>query len=82
MLTLQTLNCISVKLHCKLAARTMHFCPRVSVSPSHLLGSAGHRVLLFSQMTRALDMVEDFLQLRSFNFLRLDGKTKSDARCT
>lgn len=46
------------------------------------LGGAGHRVLLFSQMTRALDMVEDFLQLRTFNYLRLDGKTKSDARCT
>lgn len=40
-------------------------------------------MLLFSQMTRALDMVEDFLQLRTFKYLRLDGKTKSDARyCT
>ena len=42
---------------------------------------AGHRVLLFSQMTRALDMVEDFLLLRKLSYLRLDGRTKSDARC-
>lgn len=41
---------------------------------------AGHRVLLFSQMTRALDMVEDFLLMRHFSYLRLDGRTKADAR--
>lgn len=41
---------------------------------------AGHRVLLFSQMTRALDMVEDFLLMRNFSYLRLDGRTKADAR--
>ncbi|KAL3130584.1 hypothetical protein ABBQ38_008389 [Trebouxia sp. C0009 RCD-2024] len=46
------------------------------------LQATGHRVLLFSQMTRALDMVEDFLQLRSLKYLRLDGKTKSDARAS
>ncbi|DBA90498.1 hypothetical protein WJX77_002407 [Trebouxia sp. C0004] len=44
------------------------------------LQATGHRVLLFSQMTRALDMVEDFLLLRSFSYLRLDGRTKADAR--
>ncbi len=43
---------------------------------------AGHRVLLFSQMTRALDMVEDFLLMRSLSYLRLDGRTKADARST
>ena len=52
-----------------------------ATSSSSGCNTAGHRVLLFSQMTRALDMVEDFLQLRSFKYLRLDGKTKSDARC-
>ncbi len=43
--------------------------------------AAGHRVLLFSQMTRALDMVEDFLLMRNLSYLRLDGRTKADARC-
>ena len=37
-------------------------------------------MLLFSQMTRALDVVEDFLLLRHFTYLRLDGRTKSEAR--
>ena len=43
--------------------------------------AVGHRVLLFSQMTRALDMVEDFLLMRNLSYLRLDGRTKADARC-
>lgn len=58
--------------------------PRLTVQTIFSSGwcsNAGHRVLLFSQMTRALDMVEDFLQLRGLKYLRLDGKTKSDARC-
>ena len=41
------------------------------------LRATGHRVLLFSQMTRALDVVEDFLDLRGLPCLRLDGTTKA-----
>lgn len=40
----------------------------------------GHRVLLFSQMVKALDIVQDFLEDSSYSFLRLDGKTKVRAR--
>ncbi len=39
-----------------------------------------HRVLLFSQMTRLLDVLEEYLELRGFKFLRLDGSTKSAER--
>lgn len=53
----------------------------MKVAEGKLCLFAGHRVLLFSQMTRALDMVEDFLLLRKLSYLRLDGRTKSDARC-
>ena len=37
-------------------------------------------MLLFSQMTRVLDVVQDFLDLRSFPCLRLDGSTKTEQR--
>ncbi len=42
---------------------------------------AGHRVLLFSQMTRALDVIQDYLDMRAIPHLRLDGTTKTDDRC-
>ncbi|KAF5205721.1 Chromatin remodeling [Thalictrum thalictroides] len=35
------------------------------------LHRAGHRVLLFSQMTRLMDILEIYLQLHSFKYLRL-----------
>ncbi|KAG9018869.1 hypothetical protein FRB90_008806 [Tulasnella sp. 427] len=44
------------------------------------LRERGHRVLLFSQFTMALDVIEDFIQGESYKFLRLDGDTKSDQR--
>ncbi|XP_059450152.1 probable ATP-dependent DNA helicase CHR12 isoform X2 [Corylus avellana] len=44
------------------------------------LHRGGHRVLLFSQMTRLLDIVEIYLQLHDYNYLRLDGNTKTEYR--
>ncbi|KAL6970393.1 hypothetical protein U1Q18_030093 [Sarracenia purpurea var. burkii] len=44
------------------------------------LHRAGHRVLLFSQMTRLMDILEIYLQLHDFQFLRLDGSTKTEER--
>lgn len=44
------------------------------------LRRAGHRVLLFSQMTRLLDILEIYLQLHDFKYLRLDGSTKTEDR--
>ncbi len=43
-------------------------------------GVAGHRVLLFCQMTRAMDLVQDALRAAAIPHLRLDGSTKTDAR--
>lgn len=45
------------------------------------LYSAGHRILIFCQMTRMLDILEDYLYFRNFSFLRMDGSTNiSDRR--
>ncbi|KYQ59440.1 Lymphoid-specific helicase [Trachymyrmex zeteki] len=40
----------------------------------------GHKVLLFSTMTMILDMIEDYLMLRDYNYVRLDGNTKIEVR--
>jgi ATP-dependent helicase STH1/SNF2 len=42
--------------------------------------ATGHRVLMFFQMTAIMDIMEDYLRYRKFEFLRLDGTTKSDER--
>ncbi|MQM07152.1 hypothetical protein Taro_039984 [Colocasia esculenta] len=44
------------------------------------LQKSGHRVLLFSQMTRLIDILEIYLQLHEFKYLRLDGSTKTEDR--
>ncbi|XP_004625546.1 lymphoid-specific helicase [Octodon degus] len=40
----------------------------------------GHKVLLFSQMTRMLDILMDYCHFRSFNFSRLDGSMSYSER--
>ncbi|KAL2642565.1 hypothetical protein R1flu_010152 [Riccia fluitans] len=44
------------------------------------LKAANHRVLLFSTMTRLLDVMEDYLIWRSYHYLRLDGATGGSER--
>lgn len=44
------------------------------------LRKAGHRVLLFSQMTKLLNVLEVYLQMHSFKYMRLDGSTKTEER--
>ncbi|KAM2542212.1 hypothetical protein TB2_021671 [Malus domestica] len=46
------------------------------------LYKAGHRILLFSQMTRLMDILEIYMQLHDFKYLRLDGSTKTEERGT
>lgn len=40
----------------------------------------GHRVLIFSQMVRMLDILSDYMNLRGYLHQRLDGMVSSDAR--
>ncbi|KAK5134429.1 hypothetical protein LTR08_006476 [Meristemomyces frigidus] len=40
----------------------------------------GHRVLIFSQMVKMLDILGDYLQLRGYQFQRLDGTIASGPR--
>lgn len=44
------------------------------------LNARGHKVLLFSTMTMILDMIEDYLSLRDYNYVRLDGGIKIENR--
>uniref|UniRef100_A0A672LH72 Chromodomain-helicase-DNA-binding protein 1-like n=1 Tax=Sinocyclocheilus grahami TaxID=75366 RepID=A0A672LH72_SINGR len=40
----------------------------------------GHRVLLFSQMTRMLDILQDYLEYRGYSYERLDGSVRGEER--
>ncbi|GLE02985.1 hypothetical protein PINS_up011864 [Pythium insidiosum] len=40
----------------------------------------GHKVLIFSQMTKVLDILQDYMELRGFSFCRLDGSTDMQSR--
>jgi len=44
------------------------------------LKNGGHRVLIFSLMTRVLDILEDFCAMRGYNYCRIDGNTNGDER--
>lgn len=44
------------------------------------LRQTGHRVLIFSQMVRMLDIIAEYLQKRHFPFQRLDGSIKGEIR--
>ncbi|XP_007035456.2 PREDICTED: chromatin structure-remodeling complex protein SYD isoform X1 [Theobroma cacao] len=44
------------------------------------LKATDHRVLLFSTMTRLLDVMEDYLSLKQYRYLRLDGHTSGNDR--
>jgi len=44
------------------------------------LKEQGHRILLFSQFKIMLDVLEDYLQERGFNFERIDGSVTGNRR--
>ncbi|ODH50500.1 hypothetical protein GX48_03318 [Paracoccidioides brasiliensis] len=44
------------------------------------LQSGGHRALIFTQMTKMLDILEQFLNIHGHRYLRLDGATKVEQR--
>ena len=44
------------------------------------LKETGHRVLIFSQMVRMLDILAEYLKMRHFHYQRLDGSIRGDKR--
>lgn len=44
------------------------------------LRNGGHRVLLYFQMTRMIDLMEEYLTYRNYKYCRLDGSTKLEDR--
>lgn len=45
-----------------------------------LRSEGGHKVLLFSQMTMVLDILEDYCNYREYPYCRIDGSTDMDSR--
>jgi len=46
----------------------------------HELKAGDHRVLVYFQMTRMMDLMEEYLIYRQFRYLRLDGSSKLEDR--
>ena len=46
----------------------------------HKLKAQQSRVLIFSQMTRVLDILEDYMRLVQFEYCRIDGNTTGERR--
>lgn len=44
------------------------------------LVAGGHRALIFTQMTKVLDILEQFLNIHGYRYMRLDGSTKIEDR--
>ncbi|XP_047231772.1 chromodomain-helicase-DNA-binding protein 1-like isoform X2 [Girardinichthys multiradiatus] len=44
------------------------------------LHKGGHRVLLFSQMKRILDILQDYMEYRGYSYERLDGSVRGEER--
>jgi len=44
------------------------------------LKAEDHRVLIYNQMTRMIDMMEEYLQFRGYSYVRLDGSTNIGVR--
>jgi DNA helicase INO80 len=40
------------------------------------LKAGGHRVLIYNQMTRMIDLMEEYLHYRGYTYIRLDGSSK------
>lgn len=40
----------------------------------------GHRVLIYFQMTRMIDLMEEYMTFRKYKYLRLDGSSKLEDR--
>ena len=72
------------QLSCHLAgARLVYGGKKGLAAPPTSTSYPGHPlppVLLFSQMTNAMILIEDYLVMKGFKYLRLDGETKTESR--
>merc|ERR1719341_497308 len=57
-------------------------CGKLQILASLLrtLQAGGHRVLIFTQMTKMLDVLESFLNYHGYVYMRLDGSTRVEMR--
>eukprot|EP00898_Chlorokybus_atmophyticus_P008693 jgi/Chlat1/8825/Chrsp91S08163 len=46
----------------------------------HKLRAGGHRALIFTQMTKMLDILESFISMHGYTYYRLDGSTRPEER--
>lgn len=62
--------------------RLVHMCGKFTLLDQilHKLKRAGHRVLIFNQMTKVMDILEEYCRLRAYTYLRLDGSTAAEVR--
>ncbi|RKP00448.1 hypothetical protein CXG81DRAFT_13223, partial [Caulochytrium protostelioides] len=44
------------------------------------LKAGGHKVLIFSQMTKCLDIIQDYLRGKAWGFERIDGNVRNELR--
>lgn len=77
---------LSPALHKSIAIPSMEKfirdCGKLSKLDSLLveLKNGDHRVLIYNQMTRMIDLMEEYLQYRGYSYLRLDGSTNIATR--
>ncbi|KAL9935579.1 hypothetical protein V8E36_005927 [Tilletia maclaganii] len=79
-----TLHSVSTKLHIAFpdASLLQYDCGKLQQLDILMrrLKQGGHRILIFTQMTKMLDILESFLNYHGYRYLRLDGATKVDQR--
>ena len=63
----------------KLANVSPVSCPGLLDRILPALKRTGHKVLLFSQMTELLNIIEDYLRWRAWNYFRIDGSVEHRA---
>ena len=83
-LEFDTIHPVAVKLHIAFpdASLLQYDCGKLQQLDLLMrrLKEGGHRILIFTQMTRVLDILESFLNYHGYRYLRLDGATKVEQR--
>lgn len=80
---LAIIHCSSLSLSLSDKENMIHDSGKMAVLDKLLvtLKREGHRVLIYSQMTRMIDLLEEFMAYRRYKYIRLDGSSRiSDRR--